>query len=84
MENANNSNTLLEKSKSMTLKGYYNRLPEPTFPKKDFVKEVADKCNVTQTTARNWIRYGIKPNDPEHIRILSQITGISPENLWNY
>ena len=82
MESNNNSNTLPEKGKSMTLRGYYKSLPEPTFPKRDFIQEIATKCNVTLSTANNWIKYGIKPNNPEHIRILSEITGIAPENLW--
>lgn len=82
MESNNNSNTLPEKGKSITLRGYYKSLPEPTFPKRDFIQEIATKCNVTLTTANNWIKYGIKPNNPEHIRILSEITGIAPENLW--
>lgn len=67
----------------MTLRGYYKSLPDPTFPKKDFILEIATKCHVTLATANNWIKYGIKPNKPEHIRILSEITGIAPENLWD-
>lgn len=83
MRNSNNSNTFPIKKESMTLRGYYRSLPDPTYPKRDFVHEIAMKCNVTLTTANNWIKYGIKPNNPEHIRILSEITGIAPENLWN-
>lgn len=82
MDSSNNSSTLQGKGKSMTLKSYYKSLPEPTFPKRDFIQEIAMKCNVTLATANNWIKYGIKPNNPEHIRILSEITGIAPENLW--
>lgn len=82
MKGDNKTNTLTEKGKSMTLRGYYKSLPEPTFPKRDFVQEIATKCNVTLTTANNWIKYGIRPNNPEHVRILSEMTGISPEDLW--
>ena len=39
--------------------------------------------NVTIATANNWVKYGIKPSNPEHVRILSEITGISPEYLWD-
>ena len=82
MEDSSKTNSLNEKSKEMTLRGYYKSLPEPTFPKRDFIQEIAIKCNVTLTTANNWIKYGIKPNNPEHIKILSEITGIPPEHLW--
>lgn len=82
MEDSHKTNILNEKGKEMTLRGYYKSLPEPTFPKRDFIQEIAIKCNVTLTTANNWIKYGIKPNNPEHIKILSEITGISPEHLW--
>lgn len=82
MESSNKTNTLNGKGQSMTLRGYYKSLPEPTFPKKDFIQEIATKCNVTLTTANNWIKYGIKPNNPEHVRILSEITGIPAEDLW--
>lgn len=82
MESSNKTNSLPEKGRIMTLRGYYKSLPEPTFPKRDFIQEIAMKCNVTLTTANNWIKYGIKPSNPEHIKILSEITGISPEHLW--
>lgn len=82
MENDAITNSLSREGRKITLRGYYKNLPEPTFPKRDFIQEVATKCNVTLTTANNWVKYGIKPNNPEHVRILSEITGIEPENLW--
>lgn len=83
MKSDNKTNTLKPKSKIMTLKGYYKSLPDPTYPKKDFINTIAERCNVTLTTANNWIKYGIKPNNLEHVQILSEITGISPEHLWD-
>ena len=82
MESSNKTNTLPKKGKHMTLRGYYKSLPDPTYPKKDFIHEVSTKCNVTLTTANNWVKYGIKPNNPEHVRILSEMTGIPADNLW--
>lgn len=82
MEDSNKSNVFAQKSANLTLKGYYKSLPDPTYPKKEFVSMIAEKCNVTIATANNWIKYGIRPNNPEHVRILSEITGIPPENLW--
>lgn len=56
MESDNKTNTLKPKSKIMTLKGYYKSLPDPTYPKKDFINTIAERCNVTLTTANNWIK----------------------------
>lgn len=82
MKSNDKTNTLIKKGQSMTLRAYYKSLPEPTFPKRDFIQEIANKCNVSLTTANNWIKYGIKPNNPEHVHILSEMTGIAPEKLW--
>lgn len=61
---------------------YYQNLPDSTHPKTEFINEIAKKTGVSSTAVRNWIMYGMKPNKPEHISVLSEITGISPENLW--
>ena len=82
MRNSNKTITLNVKGQLITLRGYYKNLPEPTFPKRDFIQKIATECNVTLATANNWVKYGIRPNNPNHIRILSEITGIPAENLW--
>lgn len=79
MESINNSNTLSEKHSKMTLKGYYKNLPVPTHPKKRMIQDLAKLCDVTDTTVRNWIKYGLRPNNPDHIIIISKYTGISPD-----
>lgn len=66
----------------MTLKGYYKRLPQRNAPRLDFLTEVANRCGVTITTARNWCLYGIKPMSHEHVEVLVELTGISEEDLW--
>ena len=76
------TNSLTEKAKTITLKGYYSNLPEATHPKTDFLRNVAKKCDVSEVTVRNWVRYGFKPNNKEHIQILSEVTGIPAESLW--
>lgn len=83
MESIKESNVLDEKRGFLTLKGYYNNLPEPTYPKRDFIMEIASKCNVHYATVRNWIFYGFKPDNPEHIKILSEATGIPENQLWS-
>jgi hypothetical protein len=70
------------KVRALTLKGYYLGLPSPTYPKQDFIQDIAKKCNVSTTTVRNWIMYGFKPEKIEHIQILSQTTGIPMDELW--
>lgn len=84
MESINNSNNLGKNGQIMTLKGYYLNLPDATHPKTEFINEVIRRTGVSFTTARNWVIYGMRPNKPEHVSILSEITGISPEDLWNY
>ena len=68
--------------KGYPLKEYYLQLPERTAPKSDFLEKIVSGCAVTMTTARNWVLYGIRPNNPEHIRFISELTGISEEDLW--
>lgn len=77
------SNTFSDKVKKMTLQGYYLSLPEATCPKTEFLNKVADKCGVSLSTVRNWIRFGMKPSNPNHIVILSELTGIEASDLWD-
>ena len=67
----------------MTLKGYYQNLPESTHPKTEFINEIMKRTGVSFTSVRNWVIYGMKPNKPSHVSILSEITGIPPEELWS-
>lgn len=83
MESIRNSNSSAGNGQIMTLRSYYKNLPEPTHPKKALINSIAVQCGVTLATARNWILYGIRPDKPEHVRIISGITGIPAENLWN-
>lgn len=71
-----------KKDSKMTLKGYYDALPEPTVPKREFVLEIMQKCHVVETTAFNWISGRTRASDPRHLAVLSQITGIKQEDLW--
>ena len=69
--------------KTMTLKSYYKNLPDAKYPKSELINKIAVQCGVTLASARNWILYGIHPEKPEHVQIISEITGIPVENLWN-
>ena len=82
MENDSKANTNVLKSRNITLESYYRGLPKASYPKSSFIALVASKCEVTHITVRNWIKYGMRPNNPEHIKILSEITGIPEEELF--
>lgn len=71
-----------ENPPTMTLKGYYQSLPLRNAPRYNFLTEVAKRCKVTEQTVRNWVLYGVKPQQQVHIEILSEMTGIKKENLW--
>ncbi len=66
----------------MTLKGYYQSLPDASYPKTDFVNEIASEAKVSAATVRNWVVYGMKPKNKKHIEILVKHTGIPAEKLW--
>ena len=82
MENIQSSKVLDGKIQKLSLKGYYKSLPRPAAPRTDFIQAVAERCGVRTQTVRNWVLYGMKPNSQEHVRILSEITGIKEEDLW--
>lgn len=71
-----------QKVQKMTLKGYYQQLPDANHPKTDFVNEVAMDAGVSAATVRNWVIYGMRPQNKNHVEILSRKTGIPVENLW--
>ena len=58
----------------MTLKGYYENLPKATYPKKDFLARVMIECDVSFTTANNWVKGHTKPVKQSQISALSKIT----------
>lgn len=68
--------------RKMTLRGYYSQLPDANHPKTDFVNEVAIEAGVSAATVRNWVIYGMRPQNKSHIEILSRKTGIAVEDLW--
>lgn len=68
--------------RKMTLRGYYESLPDATCPKTDFINEIASRTGVTSSTVRNWIFYGMKPANENHIGVLVEVTGIPADKLW--
>lgn len=82
MKDVEKTNTSVKNCSKLTLKDYYSALPEASCPKTEFMNEVAKQCGVSFSTVRNWIRFGMKPSNPKHVEILSQLTGIDAEDLW--
>lgn len=72
-----------EKNQKMTLKGYYDDLPEASYPKTEFINKLSVLCNTSTATVRNWIRGVSKPSRDSCIDILVEETGIPKESLWN-
>lgn len=66
----------------ITLKEYYSALPKVVYPKTEFIRRVAEECHVSESTVRNWIRFGWKPADSANANKLSEITGIPVERLF--
>ena len=69
-------------SKKMTLQGYYENLPDAEYPKTNFINSVVSKTGVSAATVRNWIFYGMKPANENHIKVLVEVTGIPANELW--
>ena len=70
------------KNEKMTLKGYYNSLPVHSAPRYELLKAIADRCEVSIQTARNWCLYGIKPRSYMHVKVIVELTGLNEEQLW--
>lgn len=66
----------------MTLRGYYDELPDAECPKTNFINTIVARTGVSATTVRNWIFYGMKPANENHINILVDVTGIPANELW--
>lgn len=86
MKSIEKTNTSESEKKKMTLRDYYRRLPEANLiaPRKALIKKISEKCDVSESTARSWVAYGVKPRNEEYIKILSEETGIPMEDLWEY
>ena len=66
----------------ITFKDYYDSLPSFVTPKKEFIDEICRRCEVNESTVRNWVALRSRPQKESHYLILSELTGIEPENLF--
>lgn len=70
------------KSPKITLKGYYYNLPSRSAPRHNFLVELMKRCHVTEQTTRNWVLYGMKPQQEEHRQAICELTGLKEKDLW--
>lgn len=84
MESIEKSKTFGNSGKKMTLRDYYDGLPDAyvVSPKKNLLRKISEKCGVPMATARAWMKYGIQPRDKSKIALLAEATGIAPEDMW--
>lgn len=86
MKSIGNVNTSLDKKEKITLRDYYKSLPEANdiAPRKRLVKRISERCKVPESTARSWLSFGVKPRENKEfvIAVLSEETGIQPEDMW--
>ena len=77
-----------ENSQNLSLKGYYQSLPERVAPKQQMIEEIQAECErltgvrPTVTTVRNWVLYDIKPQKPQYVQAIVKVTGIKEDCLW--
>lgn len=88
MENIQSSKKTDVNLENLSLKGYYQSLPERVAPKQQLVEKIQAECKKmtgvcpTTSTVRNWVLYGIKPQKAIFIQAIINVTGIKKENLW--
>ena len=88
MENNQILKDYMQKKQKLSLEGYYRQLPDRIAPKQKFLEDIRRGCEevagkaVTIQTVRNWILYGIRPSKKEYVDVISELTGINPEDLW--
>lgn len=68
--------------KTNGLREYYNGLEDYITPKKDLIDKIAKACNVSIPTVRNWIYGKHTPSNSAHIKVVSEITGVSEKDLF--
>lgn len=68
------------KKNGITLADYYDNIPK--YPRSDFLTEVCKRCEIKRATVYAWLTGKAKPQKSSHYLILSEITGIAPEKLF--
>ena len=84
MKSIDYSNILPKPEGKITLRDYFNSLPDAAkiAPRQNLILQVSERCEVPYSTARSWLAYGTLPRNKKHLEILSEITGIAVEDLF--
>lgn len=83
MKMTDKSNICKGKRVKITLRDYYNNLPDAKViaPKSVLIGNIAEKCEVSLSTARNWCG-GFRPRKQKWIDAISEVVGIPAEELF--
>ena len=66
----------------MTIKEFYEMLPESTSPKSDIIRKVVRLTGKTEQTVRLWFWGKTKPADDGDIKVLAELTGLSEMEMF--
>ena len=76
-------NNLKNKTMKKTKLGeYYDNISNVVAPKSEFVRAIAQECNVNEMTVRGWIKGRTLPSEDRYLEVLSKHTGIEIKNLF--
>jgi hypothetical protein len=70
------------KKTKKTLREFYDGLPKMIQPRTELARRLAYRCGVSEQAARNWMHFGMKPRNEQHLKVLSEETGIPMEDLY--
>jgi transcriptional regulator with XRE-family HTH domain len=65
----------------MTLKDYYNNLPDSINPRREFREHLAKECGVSVITLYRWLSGEITP-DKLKMEKVAEVTGVPAEDLF--
>lgn len=72
-----------ENGKINTLKDWYQNLPQVTYPKLEVVKHLMRETGKSESCVKKWLLGNNTPSDSRDRELLSQVSGIPVENLFN-
>ena len=68
----------MKKKQKMTLWGYYESLLKSLYSKKNFIQRIMAQCDVSFTTARNWIKgHRVGPGSMS-LRVIKDFQSLNP------
>lgn len=75
----------MQDTTSQNLENWYKSLKRDSpLTKTGFIKIVARRCRVSGNTVVNWVNGLTRPSDEVYVDVLSEISGISKDDLFHY